>query len=96
MDIQRIFLAPCPIPRLAGLREKLLAARRSGMRQVLIPRENEKDLSEVPQEVLKDLDVVFVEHVDEVLPLALDAPAEKIFAGQGKPDALALSLRTGC
>lgn len=81
---------------IGGLREKLLAARRSGMRQVLIPRENEKDLSEVPQEVLKDLDVVFVEHVDEVLPLALDAPAEKIFAGQGKPDAVALSLRTGC
>lgn len=79
---------------IGGLREKLLAARRSGISRVLIPKDNEKDLSDVPQEVLKDLDIVFVEHVDEVLPLALDAPAGEIFSGQVKPGAFAASLRS--
>ncbi|WP_303193344.1 endopeptidase La, partial [uncultured Desulfovibrio sp.] len=57
---------------IGGLREKLLAARRSGIKKVLMPRDNEKDLKEVPDEVLKDLQIVFVDHVDEVLPQALD------------------------
>ena len=56
---------------IGGLREKLLAARRSGIKKVLMPRDNEKDLKEVPDEVLKDLQIVFVDHVDEVLPQAL-------------------------
>ena len=78
---------------IGGLREKLLAARRSGIRCVIMPRDNEKDLKEVPDEVLKDLEIIFVEHVDEVLPHALDAPREAIFSGEGAAQPLYLSLR---
>jgi ATP-dependent Lon protease len=67
---------------IGGLREKLLAARRGGIKRVIIPADNEKDLQEVPDEVLKDLELVFVEHVDEVLPQALDANDDEIFSGQ--------------
>ncbi|MDO5483663.1 MAG: endopeptidase La [Desulfovibrionaceae bacterium] len=80
---------------IGGLREKLLAARRSGIRKVLLPSDNEKDLKEVPDEVLRDLQIVFVEHVDEVLPHALAATAEEIFAGRGTARPLCLSLRAG-
>lgn len=78
---------------IGGLREKLLAARRSGIRKVLIPRDNEKDLEEVPHEVLKDLEVVFIDQVDDALPLALAASREEIFAGNVRAGALAASLR---
>lgn len=67
---------------IGGLREKLLAARRSGIKTVIIPHDNEKDLKEVPVEVLRDLRIVFVDHVDEVLPEALAASADEIFAGR--------------
>jgi len=56
---------------IGGLREKLLAAHRGLVRMVLIPAENEKDLKEVPDEILKDLKVVPVQNVDEVLEKAL-------------------------
>jgi ATP-dependent Lon protease len=56
---------------IGGLREKLLAAHRGLVGMVLIPAENEKDLKEVPDEILKDLKVVCVENVDEVLEKAL-------------------------
>lgn len=52
---------------IGGLREKLLAAVRSGIKTVLIPSENEKDLSDIPQEVLDTLDIKCVSHIDEVL-----------------------------
>ncbi len=71
---------------IGGLREKLLAARRSGIAKVLIPVDNEKDLKEVPSEILKDLDIVFVEHVDDVLPHALVGTSEEIFSGRGSSD----------
>jgi ATP-dependent Lon protease len=78
---------------IGGLREKLLAARRSGIKKVLMPRDNEKDLKEVPDEVLKDLQIVFVDHVDEVLPQALDASAEEIFSGRATAQPLCRTLR---
>lgn len=78
---------------IGGLREKLLAARRSGIRKVLIPADNEKDLEDVPNEALKDLEIVFVEQVDDVLPQALAAKPEEIFCGSGTPGSLAASLR---
>lgn len=65
---------------IGGLREKLLAARRSGIKTVLIPKDNEKDLADVPDEILRDLTLIFVDHVDEVLPIALAADRDKIFA----------------
>ena len=78
---------------IGGLREKLLAARRSGIKKVLMPRDNEKDLKEVPDEVLKDLQIVFVDHVDEVLPQALDATAEEIFSGRATAQPICRTLR---
>ena len=56
---------------IGGLTEKLLAARRGNIKHVLIPRENEADLNEIPAKILKGLTVELVEHVDEVLAKAL-------------------------
>ncbi len=56
---------------IGGLKEKLLAALRGGIRQVLIPAENEKDLAEIPERIKKDLDIKPVEWIDQVLELAL-------------------------
>ena len=78
---------------IGGLREKLLAARRSGIKKVLMPRDNEKDLKEVPDEVLRDLEIVFVDHVDEVLPQALAATAEEIFSGRATAQPICRTLR---
>jgi ATP-dependent Lon protease len=56
---------------IGGLKEKLLAARRAGITRVLIPQENEKNLEEVPPQILKSLQVIPVEHMDQVLEAAL-------------------------
>lgn len=56
---------------IGGLTEKLLAARRGNIKHVLIPKENEADLHEIPAKILKGLTVELVEHVDEVLAKAL-------------------------
>ena len=80
---------------IGGLREKLLAARRSGIKKVVMPRDNEKDLKEVPAEVLKDLELVFVDHVDEVLPEALAAAPDEIFSGRSRAKPICASLRVG-
>ena len=78
---------------IGGLREKLLAARRSGIKKVIMPHDNEKDLKEVPDEVLRDLEIVFVDHVDEVLPQALAATAEEIFSGRATAQPICRTLR---
>lgn len=57
---------------IGGLREKLLAAHRGLVTKVIIPEENQKDLKEVPQSILKDLEVIPVKHMDDVLPVALE------------------------
>ncbi len=57
-----------------GVRLKLLAAFRAGIREIVLPRQNEKDLEEVPQEVLEKLEIHYVEGVDEVLDQALVQP----------------------
>ena len=56
---------------IGGLKEKLLAAHRSGIKKVLIPEDNRKDLKDIPDVVLKDIEVVPVEHMDQVLLHAL-------------------------
>jgi ATP-dependent Lon protease len=56
---------------IGGLKEKLLAAHRAGIRTVLIPKMNEKDIAEVSEKVVKELTVIYVEHMDEVLKAAL-------------------------
>jgi len=54
-----------------GIKEKVLAAYRAGIREVILPRENEKDLQEVPEEVKKTMNFLLVENVNQVLDLAL-------------------------
>ncbi|WP_246512273.1 endopeptidase La [Polycladomyces abyssicola] len=56
---------------IGGLKEKALSAHRAGIRHVLIPKDNEKDLEDVPESVRRDLTFTLVEHMDEVLPRAL-------------------------
>jgi ATP-dependent Lon protease len=57
---------------IGGVKEKLLAAHRMGLRTVLLPKDNEKDLADIPQEILASLTVHFVENMDEVLQIALE------------------------
>ncbi|PYU41943.1 MAG: endopeptidase La [Acidobacteria bacterium] len=59
---------------IGGVKEKLLAAHRMGLRTVLLPKDNEKDLAEIPQEILSSLTTHFVETMDEVLQFALERP----------------------
>ncbi len=80
---------------IGGLKEKLLAALRAGIKTVLIPKDNEKDLEEIPENVRRDLTIVPVTTVDEVLVRALVNPLvpllkgtdekEEIEAAKGKP-----------
>jgi ATP-dependent Lon protease len=60
------------VTAIGGLKEKILAAHRGGMKTIIIPKENEKDLKEIPKEVLKDLKIMLVNHVDQVLVNTLD------------------------
>src|SRR4051812_30883001 len=63
---------------IGGLKEKLLAALRGGIKTVLIPIENEKDLADIPENIKQGLEIVPVAHVDEVLARALVAPVSPI------------------
>ena len=56
---------------ICGLKEKIIAAHRGGIKKVLIPKENEKDLRDVPNSISKQLEIIPVEHMDEVLGYAL-------------------------
>jgi len=56
---------------IGGLKEKILAAHRGGIKKVIIPKENNKNLKDIPATVLKAVEIVLVEHMDEVLPHAL-------------------------
>jgi ATP-dependent Lon protease len=65
---------------IGGVKEKVLAAYRAGIRQVLMPKSNEKDLRDVPQEVRDHMTFTFVERMDEVLHLALLPPPSREIA----------------
>ena len=60
-----------------GIKEKVLAARRAGIHTVILPKKNEKDLEEVPENAKKDLSFQFVKKMDEIIPLALGAPISR-------------------
>ena len=63
---------------IGGLKEKLLAAHRAGIKKVLIPEENKKDLIEVPKTILNSMEVIPVKNVDEVLKVALTKPFKRV------------------
>ncbi|MGQ9848577.1 MAG: endopeptidase La [Aggregatilineaceae bacterium] len=68
-----------------GVREKVLTAHRAGVRQVLLPKRNEKDLAEIPKRVLRDVDVRLVSRMDEVLGFALLPPDAEELARSAMP-----------
>jgi ATP-dependent Lon protease len=79
---------------IGGVKEKLLAAHRMGLRTILLPKDNEKDLADIPQEILASLTVNPVETMDEVLQVALERPIVPVavatvageFAGEAEKD----------
>ncbi|CDG89851.1 endopeptidase La [Xenorhabdus bovienii] len=60
---------------IGGLKEKLLAAHRGGIKTVLIPDENKRDLEEIPQNIIQDLEIHPVKRIEDVLSIALQSPA---------------------
>jgi ATP-dependent Lon protease len=56
---------------IGGLKEKVLAAHRAGLSRIVAPRDNRRDLTDIPEHVRKDLEFTFVERMDQVLNLAL-------------------------
>lgn len=80
---------------IGGLKEKLLAALRGGIKTVLIPQENEKDLADIPDVVKKGLEIVPVTTVDEVLERALSKPLTPIeWSAEDEAEAAALAAQT--
>jgi ATP-dependent Lon protease len=73
-----------------GIKEKVLAAHRAGMKRVILPKKNERDIDEVPEEAKKDLTFFFAEDMSEVLEAALDhdAPMPAASNGDAQPPAL--------
>ena len=59
---------------IGGVKEKLLAAHRLGLRTVILPKDNEKDLADIPPEIQAQMSIHFVESMDEVLQFALEQP----------------------
>jgi len=78
---------------IGGLTEKLLAAKRGNITHVLIPKENERDLDDVPMKIRKSLSITLVEHMDEVLDHAIVLKGEEtVFKASGKIEALANNM----
>ncbi|HSI05588.1 MAG TPA: endopeptidase La, partial [Myxococcota bacterium] len=73
-----------------GIKEKVLAAHRAGMKRVILPKKNERDIDDVPEEAKKDLTFFFAEDMSEVLAAALDhdAPMPSASNGDAQPPAL--------
>jgi len=63
---------------IGGLKEKLLAAHRTGIKEVIIPKENEKDLVDMPKKIINDIKITPVEHADEVLKIALTKELKRV------------------
>jgi len=72
--------------QIGGLKEKLLAAKRHHMREVLIPQENEKDLADVPDEIKKEMKITPVERLDQVLAVALSRAPKALTPEQREED----------
>ena len=62
---------------IGGFKEKVLAAHRAGITTVVVPAQNKKDLVDIPKKVQRDLKIIFVDKMDEVLDIALIEPKKK-------------------
>ncbi|MBW2095637.1 MAG: endopeptidase La [Deltaproteobacteria bacterium] len=80
---------------IGGLKEKILAAHRGGISKVLIPLENRKDIEEIPKKILKKVELVLVEHMDEVLKEALVLEeGEELFAPEDQCEPFSITKPT--
>ena len=70
--------------QIGGLKEKMLAASRAGIKTVIIPLENEKDLAEIPDNIKNNFEIKTVEWVEEVLSIALENPVPGLELPQTK------------
>jgi ATP-dependent Lon protease len=61
-----------------GIKEKFLAARRAGLKRVILPKENEKDVAELPENVRNTMQVEFAERIEDVLSYAIPQLAERL------------------
>lgn len=73
---------------IGGVKEKVIAAHRAGLRTVLLPKENRKDLEDVPKEVMQDLRFIFVSHMDDVLKVALTKKLPGFVEVKGEKEAM--------
>ena len=82
---------------IGGLKEKILAAHRGGIKKVLIPKDNEKDVKEIPPKILKSVELVSVEHMDEVLrkALVLENPENLLVSTEGNIEGLRVEIPEG-
>ncbi len=72
---------------IGGVKEKVIAAHRSGIKTVILPKDNKKDLEDIPEYVLKNLHFVYVDHVNQVLPVALQLRKKPVQSGtESKPE----------
>ena len=70
---------------IGGLKEKMLAAHRHGIYELVLPKDNEKDLPDIPEVIRKDMKLHFVESMDEVLKIALERDLEALPVPQNAP-----------
>jgi ATP-dependent Lon protease len=77
---------------IGGVKEKVLAAHRAGLKNIILPKDNEKDLADIPKNVLDALDIYLVESMDEVLKIAMATPLRPLIASE--PDAEAQASRS--
>ncbi len=78
---------------IGGLREKAMAAHRAGLRTIIVPSKNKKDLVEMPKKVKRDLQFVFVDRMDEVLPLVLTQETSRRASVSSEPERQASPAR---
>jgi ATP-dependent Lon protease len=71
---------------IGGLKEKVLAASRGGMKRVILPRENEKDLEDIPEDVSEAMEFHLVESMDEVVAIAFDGTLVPLDAKESRPE----------
>ena len=80
---------------IGGLKEKILAAHRGKVKTVIIPHENEKDLKEIRDSILKDIKIKVVEHMDDVLDAAIVSDVPVLQAAVMPPQAMTLGDEVG-